>query len=257
MRLSVILDVGLLAWFILLAGTEFVVARRRRTAVAVGDSRLVTNFALGAVILFANSLVPIAKVGSSLVGQWAGAGLAVQFAWPWTLSFGALLIADSLLGYWTHRAMHAIPLFWRVHRVHHSDDSVDISTSFRNHPLELLITIPTSAVVVLAIGAPVSVVVTAQTIMFAASVFHHADIELPMSIERKLALVLVTPRVHRLHHNPERRVHDSNYGDLVTLWDRLFGSFTRPGPRGPVGLDRQVARPDGLLQQIWSPLYSA
>ncbi|MEP6982573.1 MAG: sterol desaturase family protein [Sphingomicrobium sp.] len=108
---------------------------------------------------------------------------------------------------------------------------------------------------ILAIGAPPTGVIAAQTIMVAASIWQHADIELPR-LERILAPVLITPSIHRLHHSPERRVHDSNYGDLITLWDRLFGTFRPSKDRGRVGLDGQVARSDGLLEQIWSPVYA-
>jgi sterol desaturase/sphingolipid hydroxylase (fatty acid hydroxylase superfamily) len=153
--------------------------------------------------------------------------------------------------------MHWVPLLWRVHRIHHADNEVDVSTSLRNHPLELLLTLPVSALIVVLIGAPVSVVIAFQAIMVAATIWQHADILLPQQLDRALAVILVTPRLHRLHHNPVRVVHDTNFGELFTMWDRMFGTLSVMDGRGRVGLIDQVARPDHIFEQIWSPVYPA
>jgi sterol desaturase/sphingolipid hydroxylase (fatty acid hydroxylase superfamily) len=255
LRIAVILDFALVAWFFLLAMAEFYAARGRAVAEPGGDARLVTNFGLGVVVLAFNGLLPMAKVGSAVAGQGLGAGLAVHYAWPWAVALAVLVLADSFAAYWTHRAMHAVPALWRIHRVHHTDCAVDVSTSIRNHPLELAVALPVSAAVILAVGAPVSAVVAAQTIMVTAVIWQHADIDVPR-LERALAPLLITPAIHRLHHSPERPLHDSNYGELIMLWDRLFGTLRRSGGRGRVGLEGQVARSDHLLEQIWSPVYA-
>jgi len=255
LRIAVILNLGLVAWFFLLAIAELYAARRRPAAEPAGDGRLITNFGLGVLVLASNSLIPMMKVGTSFFGEWAEVGFAVRYAWPGLLAVGVLLLADSLATYWTHRAMHAVPWLWRIHRVHHTDAAVDVSTSLRNHPLELLVTIPVSVAVIVIVGAPPTAVLAAQTIMVAASIWQHADIELPRA-ERALAPLLITPTIHRLHHSPERRLHDSNYGELITLWDRLFGTFSRPRARARVGLENQIAPSDRLLQQLWSPIYA-
>jgi sterol desaturase/sphingolipid hydroxylase (fatty acid hydroxylase superfamily) len=255
LRIAVILNLGLVVCFFLLAIAELYAARRRPAGEAGGDGRLVTNFGLGVLVLASNSLLPMVKVGSSFLGEWAGAGLADRFAWPLGLAVVVLLLADSLATYWTHRAMHAVPWLWRIHRVHHSDVAVDVSTSLRNHPLELVVAIPISVAVIVIVGASPTAVLVSQTIMVAASIWQHADIELPRA-ERALAPLLITPSIHRLHHSPERRLHDSNYGELITLWDRLFGTFSRPRARSPVGLHNQIAPSDRLLAQLWSPIYA-
>ena len=255
LRIAVILNLALVAWFFLLALAELYAARRRPGAELAGDGRLITNFGLGVLVLVSNGLLPMVKVGSSFLSEWAGAGLAVRYAWPALLAVGVLLLADSLATYWTHRAMHAVPWLWRIHRVHHSDAAVDVSTSLRNHPLELVMTIPVSVAVIVIVGAPPTAVLVAQTIMVAASIWQHADIALPRA-ERALGPLLITPSIHRLHHSPERRLHDSNYGELITLWDRMFGTFSRPRARGAVGLENQIAPSDRLLAQLWSPIYA-
>ena len=257
MQFSAIVSLGLVAWFMLLAGAELVSARRRNSPQARdGDARLVTNFGLGAIVLFLNGLVPSAKLGAALLNPWLGEGIHSSLGLPWSSTLIVLIIADSFATYWTHRLMHAVPVLWRIHRVHHSDSEVDVSTSLRNHPLELLVTVPVTITVIIITGAPVTAVIAAQAIAVAAGIWQHADISFPR-LERVLSAVVITPAIHRIHHHPERSFHDSNYGELIILWDRLFGTF-RPGrERGPVGLDGRIGRDNGLLKQIWSPVHSA
>lgn len=245
-----IIGLGLVGWFAALALAELVTARRGRRIERSSDARLVTNFGLGALVLGLNSFAPLAKVGSSVVAQ----SLWPVNAWPWPITLVALLLVDSLTGYWAHRLMHAVPLFWRVHRVHHADPVVDVSTSLRHHPLELLITIPASAAAILLIGAPPSAVVVAQTIVFASAIWQHADLGLPRRVDRALAQIIVTPAFHRLHHSPNRRLHDGNYGDVITLWDRLFGTAKFSDQRLPVGLQGQSAPSEGLIAQLMWPV---
>lgn len=254
MRFSAILDLLLVAWFMLFAAAEFAAARGRSSTEKGGDARLVTNFGLGMLVLGANSLVPAAKIGSSL-SPWAGSGLATLFGWPWLVTLVALIVVDSLATYWSHRMMHSVPWLWRVHRVHHADTVLDISTSLRNHPLELLVSVPISAAVILAVGAPPSAVICAQAIAVAAAIWQHADLDNP-AIERLLAPILITPGIHRIHHSPERRRHDSNYGELFSVWDRVFGTFNGSQGRGAVGLRGRVAHSSSLIGQIFSPVYS-
>lgn len=255
MPIAAILDFALVTLFVLLAWAEFVGARGKRAA-GTGDARLTTNFGLGILILLLASLLPAAKVASAFVAQAEFDGLADRYAWPWLVALGVFIIADSFAAYWTHRVMHAVPALWRIHRIHHADGAVDVSTSLRNHPLELLVTLPVSMALIVAIGAPPSVVLVSQAIMFGASMWQHTDINAPWA-ERFLGSWLITPATHRLHHSPDRATHDGNYGDLVTLWDRLFGTFGRSQGRGRVGLDGQLAHADHLFEQIASPFMRA
>lgn len=247
----------LVGWFFLLALAELLWRPEGAQRAVSSDRRLVTNFGLAILILSTSALFPLAGIASSVFAQRFDMGLARHVALPWIAIFTLLLIGDSFVAYWTHRLMHRAPLLWRVHRVHHADELVDISTSLRNHPLEMLVTLPTSAFVILAVGAPVSAVAILQTLLVGSAIWQHADIALPQRIDRALSIVFVTQRVHRMHHSPERAKHDSNYGELLIVWDRLFGSFTSGRRRERVGLDDQVARPDRLIQQIWSPVYNA
>lgn len=245
----------LLTWFVMLAAAEALDQRRERRS-SGGDVRLVTNFALGAISVGTSSLLPLSTVGTSLiVGQWHSAVLTGGMM-SWLASFVLTLTGLTLVGYWSHRAMHAVPLLWRVHRVHHTDSAVDVSTSLRHHPLEMLVSVPADGIVILLVGPLVSVVVAAETLLLAAALLGHADIRLSARLDRALAWLLVTPRLHRLHHHPERKLHDSNYGDAFTLWDRLFGTFSDLPGRLPVGLTAQPRRPDYLVDQLLAPLQS-
>jgi len=247
----------LVAWFVILAFGELASARANGRSERSTDHRLTTNFGLTIIALIIGSAVPLAKVEAAGLATSLGAGVAPRLGLSWIGAFTAFLIVDSFAIYWLHRLMHATPLFWRVHRVHHADNLVDVSTSFRNHPLEQVLVVPASAAVILLMGAPVSAVIVAQTASVAATIWQHADIDVPPSLDRMLSLVVVTPRLHRLHHSPERRLHDSNYGELFTLWDRIFGTFSQDGGRRRVGLDGQAVPPDRFLAQIWSPRLAA
>ena len=250
-----LLALGLLGWFVLLALAECVLVPPQRDQSS--NSRLITNFGLAAVVLSVGGLFPLAKLAASAAGQSLGLGLARVVALPWLALLALTLLAETFGSYWAHRAMHRLPLLWRIHRVHHADNAMDVSSSFRNHPLELLVTLPVSAAAVLIVGTPASVVIVAQSITGAAAIWAHADLALPPRLDKAVAWISFTPRLHRLHHNPERTTHDSNYGELLTLWDRLFGTFTDRSEREAVGLKDQVAEPDRLLQQIWSPVHAA
>jgi sterol desaturase/sphingolipid hydroxylase (fatty acid hydroxylase superfamily) len=247
---------ALLGWFILLAIAE-VVSGRNRVREDVNDRRLITNFGLAIAVLIVSSVFPLAKLAASGIGQKFGTGLTGWVALPWLAIVLLALLAESLIVYWSHRLMHRLPLLWRIHRVHHADNGFDVSTSYRNHPLELAVTWPASALVVLAVGSPPSVVIVTQTIASVLAIWQHADIAIPRRIDSALSWLIVTPRLHRLHHNPDRATHDSNYGEVFTAWDRMFGTFTDRHTRERVGLDDQIAAPDRLLEQIWSPLHAA
>src|SRR3982751_2972253 len=128
-----------------------------------GDGRLVTNFGLTIASLALGSVLPAAGIASALSNHRFSIGLAQHVAMPWIAILLLTLILQSLAYYWVHRLMHAAPLAWRLHRVHHADSALDVSSSLRNHPLELLLTVPASVLVVLLLGAPVSIVVAANT----------------------------------------------------------------------------------------------
>jgi sterol desaturase/sphingolipid hydroxylase (fatty acid hydroxylase superfamily) len=255
MNRDVLLSLALLGWFVALAILEVVIDRDPRPpATPNADARFITNFGFTAIFLMAGASLPLANAAAAASSEGFRIGLANQVQIPWLPLLALTLMVQTFAGYWAHRWMHSWPLLWRFHRVHHADSAVDVSTSLRNHPLELLVTLPVSVVVTLAIGAPISVVTAGQTILVAATIWEHADISLPPKVDQALATFILTPRLHRLHHNPERAVHDSNFGTVFSFWDRLFGTLCVMEGRGKVGLDGRVTRPDHFVDQILLPL---
>jgi sterol desaturase/sphingolipid hydroxylase (fatty acid hydroxylase superfamily) len=158
-----------------------------------------------------------------------GRGLLNDPAIPAWAAFALGLMVRSFASYLVHVANHKIPWMWRVHRLHHTDLEIDISTTARFHPLEFVYSTPIMLVVVLAFGIPPLAIIVFEIVDAGMAVFNHANIRLPAKLNRVLAWVLVTPDVHRVHHSVLPRETDSNFGVTVTWWDRICGTYrTRP-----------------------------
>ena len=236
----------LVACFALLALAE---AAAPRPAPPGGDSRLFVNFSLGTVNIALGSALPISTLAAAALAGTTGVGLGHVVALPWIALFFLIMLARSFVTYWVHRLSHAVPLLWRLHRVHHGDRAVDVSTTLRNHPIELALTVPAAAATILLLGPPISVVLAADTLVFALALWQHADIRTPT--EPLFGRILVTPGLHRAHHSPSRADHDRNFGDVIILWDHLFGTYASPMDRAsPVGLEEAMPRPERLIGHV-------
>ena len=170
-------------------------------------------------------LVPLGAIGAA---AWAGEqnfGAFQQMDAPLWLEFALALVALDFAIYWQHRATHAWPLLWRLHRVHHTDAVLDASTALRFHPIEIALSMVYKVVVVALLGIDPLAVLVFEVVLNATALFSHANIQLPERIDRALALLLVTPAMHRVHHAPDVRRTNSNYGFCLSIWDRLFGSY--------------------------------
>lgn len=162
------------------------------------------------------------------VARWAGtvqAGLLNNIAAPAWVSILVVVLALDFVSYAWHRANHQIPLLWRFHQVHHSDLSFTVSTGVRFHPGELLLSLPIRLLAVVLIGAPAIAVVVFEVIFAFANLVEHGNIGLPLWFEQRVAGLLVTPALHRRHHASRRPELDSNFGTILTLWDRLLGTY--------------------------------
>ena len=173
---------------------------------------------------------PAAAVGAALWASTSGWGLFNLLVVPGWLAAGASIILLDLAVYGQHRLSHAAPWLWRVHRLHHIDPEVDVTTAGRFHPVEMVLSMVWKVAVVVALGAPAEAVLAFEILLNAAAMFSHARIALPAAVDRRLRLLLVTPDMHRVHHSIHRDETDSNYGFLVSFWDRLLGSY-RDQPR--------------------------
>jgi sterol desaturase/sphingolipid hydroxylase (fatty acid hydroxylase superfamily) len=138
---------------------------------------------------------------------------------------GFLLL--DLMRYAVHRCEHAVPLFWRFHALHHSDPDVDVTTAVRHHPIEYVLASAVYWLAVLVLDIPAIVALTHGLAVFATAAVQHGNMRLPERLERFLQLVLVTTDLHRIHHSISCDEANSNYGAVLSVWDRLFGTFVR------------------------------
>ncbi len=136
-----------------------------------------------------------------------------------------VLLDFSEYGY--HRIMHRYALLWRLHLIHHSDPVVDVSTVLREHPLETSVRLMNTLFWVFLFGVPVWCVVFRQILQVVFTVGTHANFRLPAQIDRVLSWVFITPNLHHVHHHFEQPYTDRNFGDILSIWDRLFGTFAR------------------------------
>ena len=183
-----------------------------------------------------------------------GLGVLNQASFP--LWFGVLisLIGLDLTSYVWHRANHRLTVLWRFHQVHHADPDYTVTTAVRFHPGELLLALPIRLAAVAALGAPIYGVIVFEVIFAFANFYVHGNIDHPLAVEESLGRLIVTPALHRRHHSRESRLLNSNYGTILTLWDRLFRSFGEsrsdvhvdtglPGVEGSLGPRETLALP--------------
>ena len=177
---------------------------------------IVVNFALAFLLLRASEWAVAREVGVLFLVP--GLPLVLQ------MLLGLLLL--DLLGAWlAHWVEHKTPLLWRLHLVHHSDTHVDTTSANRHHPGESVVRFVFTLLAVIAIGASMWLVFLYQAVSVVLSQFNHANIALPRSLDRALAWVFVSPDMHKVHHHYVLPYTDSNYGNVFSVWDRLFGTF--------------------------------
>jgi sterol desaturase/sphingolipid hydroxylase (fatty acid hydroxylase superfamily) len=147
----------------------------------------------------------------------------------------AVVVLDMAI-YFQHRLFHAVPVLWRLHRMHHADLDLDVTTGARFHPLEILLSMAIKVAVVIALGAPAVAVVLFEILLNASSMFNHANLRLPLAVDGALRWLIVTPDVHRVHHSVIRAETDSNFGFSLSWWDRLFGTWRAQPEKGHDGM---------------------
>jgi sterol desaturase/sphingolipid hydroxylase (fatty acid hydroxylase superfamily) len=242
--------------FTVMAAWELLAPRR---ALTVGRSaRWPSNFGIVVVdVLLVRLIMPTAAIGVALYA--AGQGIGLLHWLDVRLSVAALLgfLALDLVIYGQHVMFHHVPLLWRLHRMHHADLDIDVSTGLRFHPFEILISLAIKICAILVLGIPPVAVFIFEVVLNATSLFNHANVAMPAWLDRVLRLVLVTPDMHRVHHSVERSERDSNFGFNLPWWDWLFRTYRREPAAGhrdmtiglPIFRDRKELRLDRLLTQ--------
>lgn len=231
---------------------ERLFARRRRWVANWGLS--VVNAATVAVMAAGFGL---AAVLAAIDAGAHGIGLFNLLDWPGWLEAVAVFVVLDFAIWLQHLASHRWRPLWRLHRVHHVDREIDVSTGIRFHPGEIALSMLWKIALVYALGASLAAVIAFEIVLNATTLFNHANLRLPAGIERWLRRLVVTPDMHRVHHSTDRREHDANYGFNLSVWDRLFRTYVaqpRLGHRGmKIGLgDHQTDEPGRIG---WSLAY--
>jgi sterol desaturase/sphingolipid hydroxylase (fatty acid hydroxylase superfamily) len=216
---------------------------------------------LGLMIINQFNVSFIASAATVFAAWWAAdqeLGLLVRLDLGFWTATLLTLLAFELISYIYHRLLHTIPLLWRIHAVHHCDTEIDFTTTYRNHPLELLIVVPVSMPLVVLLGPPAASVVFYQIVRTLVLVFAHTNFRLPQRLDRVLRLVITTPDYHRLHHSNDRQYTDSNFCPTFPIFDYLFGTAKKvPQEKLPdmeLGLDYLTTpRQTGLINQLLLP----
>jgi sterol desaturase/sphingolipid hydroxylase (fatty acid hydroxylase superfamily) len=138
--------------------------------------------------------------------------------------------------YAQHYVFHHVPVLWRLHRMHHADLDIDVTTGLRFHPFEILLSMVIKVAVVIAAGIPVLAVLLFEVVLNATSMFNHSNVAMPGWLDRILRLIVVTPDMHRVHHSVVRRETDSNFGFNLPWWDRLFRTYQAQPAAGHDGM---------------------
>ncbi|RYZ18105.1 MAG: sterol desaturase family protein, partial [Chitinophagaceae bacterium] len=172
----------------------------------------------------------------------------------------SFLVLDFFGGWLVHITEHKLALLWRFHVVHHADNNVDVTTGLRHHPVESVLRGLFFFAGILLSGAPMYAVMIFQTALVLATAFTHANISLPRWLDRGLSYILVSPNMHKVHHHWQQPYTDSNYGAVLSIWDRLLGTYRKLDPKEiRYGLDRYYPNEEDenfgmLLRRPFSPL---
>jgi len=217
-----------LSVFAIMALWEILAPRRRLTVPKA--RRWAGN--LGVVVfnsVLVRFLFPVASVGMATFAAGQGWGVFNYLHVPYWLAVFAPVVALDFVIYLQHVMFHAVPALWRLHRMHHADLDFDVTTGARFHPIEIALSMLIKFAAIVLLGAPAVAVLLFEVFLNAAAMFNHSNVRIPLSVDRALRWLIVTPDMHRIHHSVVRRETDSNFGFNLTLWDRLLGTY-RPHP---------------------------
>lgn len=246
-----------LGLFALLASVEALAPRRPRSQPR--RRRWFTNW--GIVVLDTLTLrlvaiaVPLLAVGAALDAGARGWGLFNRIDAPlWAEIVATILILD--LAIWAqHLVTHKIPVLWRLHRVHHADIDMDVTTAIRFHPVEIALSMGLKIGLVYLLGPAAVAVILFEILLNGMAMFNHANIDLPPRVDAVLRRIVVTPDMHRVHHSVHRDEHDTNYGFSLSVWDRLFGTYRAQPRGGHLGMETGLAWRDDRPSRLgWSLL---
>lgn len=240
---------------ILVAMAMWEVAAPRRRREIPRLIRWTNNFGIVVIdTILVRLTFPIVAVGLSLFAEERGWGLFNVLDIPTWAAFIMSVLALDLAIYLQHVMFHAVPALWRLHRMHHADLELDVTTGLRFHPIEILLSMGIKLAVVAALGPPAVAVLVFEVLLNATAMFNHSNVHIPESIDRILRWFVVTPDMHRVHHSIHPVETNSNFGFNVPWWDRLLGTY-RPQPRDghkamTIGIEQFRTRRDLWLDRM-------
>jgi sterol desaturase/sphingolipid hydroxylase (fatty acid hydroxylase superfamily) len=200
---------------------------------------VILNLLLGAITIKVCSYVTQHHIG---LLNWLGLPL-------WANILLGLFFMDFFGQYAPHYAMHKIKWMWKFHMIHHSDTKVDVTTGTRHHPGEWVFREATTILGVLVLGLPIGMYFLYRSVAAIFTHFNHANIRVPLWLDKPISWVLVSPNMHKVHHHYKRPYTDTNYANIFSLWDRIFGTFAYEDPRKlQYGLDVLDGRTDENLR---------
>lgn len=201
-------------------------------------------------------LFPAAAVGMAVFAAHNSWGLFNHYDPPYGFAVLASVIALDFVIYLQHVMVHAVPILWRLHRVHHADLDIDLTTGARFHPIEIVLSMLVKFTTIGVLGPPVIAVLVFEVLLSATAMFNHGNLRIPPSIDHVLRWIVVTPDMHRVHHSVEDDEANSNFGFNLPWWDRLFGTYRAQPRKGHQGMTigihkyrdpQQVDRLPGML----------
>jgi len=186
-------------------------------------------------LVFFNSFIlrllfPAAAVGMAAFASAQGWGIFNYYDVSPVIAIVASVVAMDFIIYLQHIMLHAVPLLWRLHRVHHADLDFDVTTGARFHTIEIILSMLIKLATIAVLGPPAFAVVIFEVVLNATAMFNHGNVRLPLGLDRLLRWIVVTPDMHRVHHSVEDDEANSNFGFNLPWWDRLFGTY-RDQPR--------------------------
>jgi len=198
-------------------------------------------------LVFLNSfivrlIVPFTAVGVALYAAQNQLGLLNYLSLPFAAHVMISVLLLDLLIYGQHVVFHYVPVLWRLHKVHHIDQEIDVTTGLRFHPLEILLSTLIKAASILLLGVPVMAVVIFEILLNGTAMFNHGNINLPGMMDKILRLFVVTPDMHRVHHSVIPDETNSNFGFNLPWWDRVFGTYQAQPAQGHIEMD--IGLPD-------------
>lgn len=209
-------------------------------------------------LIFLNSLIlrlifPAAAVGVAVSAADNGWGLFNHFEVPFPLVIVLSVVAMDFIIYLQHVLVHTVPVLWRLHRVHHADLDYDITTGARFHPLEMILSMLIKFTTIALLGTPVVAVLIFEVVLNGMAMFNHANVRLPLGLDRVLRLIVVTPDMHRVHHSVEDSEANSNFGFNLSIWDRLFRTYIDQPCGGHEGMTIGIHNYREPRQVSWLP----